>query len=99
MRSCCAVGDGDAQHRRVALDVEPVLQAQRPELVLAQFPGQVAGELVAVLLDPLVDECAVDGVVTVHGAWFYGASAVPLVVDPELYPFGNGFRTIGFAVA
>ena len=48
------------------LDVEPVLQAQRPVLVLGQLAGQEAPRLVAELPDPLVDEALVEGVVSVH---------------------------------
>ena len=32
-----SVRNRDAQHRRVLLDIEPVLKAQRPELVLGQL--------------------------------------------------------------
>ena len=63
-----AVRDGDAQHRRVALDVQAVLQAQRPELVLGQLAGEKAPGLVAKLGDALVDEALVEVVVAVHGA-------------------------------
>ena len=62
-----AVGHGDAQHRRVALDVEAVLQAQRAEFVVGQFAGLPAADLVAELGDALVDELVVDGIVLVHG--------------------------------
>ena len=44
-----AVRHGDARHRRVALDVPAVLQAQRAELVVAQLAGEVALQLVAEL--------------------------------------------------
>jgi cobalamin biosynthesis protein CbiD len=44
-----AVGHGHAQHRRMALHVPAVLQAQRAELVVPQFAAQVALELVAEL--------------------------------------------------
>jgi hypothetical protein len=62
-----AVGHGDAQHRRMALDVEAVLQAQRAEFVVGQFAGFPAADLVAELLDALVDQLAVDGIVFIHG--------------------------------
>jgi len=63
-----AVGHRDAQHRRVALDVEAVAQAQRAELVLGELAGEEAPRLVAVLRDPLVDDLLVVGVVAVHDA-------------------------------
>jgi hypothetical protein len=36
-----AVGNGDAQHRAVPLDVEAILQAQRTQLVDRQLAGQM----------------------------------------------------------
>ena len=62
-----AVGNRHAQHRRVALDVEAVLQPQRAEVVLGELAGQVAPRLVAELRDALVDDALVDLVVVVHG--------------------------------
>ena len=44
-----AVGNRDAQHRRIALDVEAVPEPQRPELVLAQLAREEAARLVAEL--------------------------------------------------
>ena len=61
-----AVGDRDAQHRRVPLDVEPVLQPQGAELVLGELPREVAASLVAELGDPFGDDLAVEGVVAIH---------------------------------
>ena len=49
-----AVRNRDAQHRRMLLDVQAVLQAQRPELVLGQLAGEKAARLVAKLRDALV---------------------------------------------
>ncbi len=62
-----AVGDGDAQHRRVALDVPAVLQAQRAEVVVGELTGQMALQLVAELGRAGVDELAVEIGVGVHG--------------------------------
>src|SRR5204862_4104345 len=62
-----SVRNRDAQHRRIALDVEAVSQAQRAELILAQFAAQEALGLAAELPDPLVHQALVDLVVTVHG--------------------------------
>ena len=61
-----AVGNRDAQHRRMALDVEAVLQAQRPELVLGQLAGEEAARLVAELRDPFVHHPLIDLVVLIH---------------------------------
>src|SRR6266480_1656405 len=60
------VGDRDAQHRRVALDVQAVAQPQRAEIVLAQLAGEEAPRLVAELLHALVHDALVDRVVEVH---------------------------------
>ncbi|MPN04519.1 hypothetical protein SDC9_151760 [bioreactor metagenome] len=61
-----AVGHGDAQHRRMALDVEAVLQAQWAEFVLAQFAGEIAARLVAELGDPFIHDPLIVFVVLVH---------------------------------
>lgn len=61
-----AVGNRDAVHVGVALHVQAVLQPQRTELVLAQFAGQAAADLVAVLRDALVDDRLIVLVVLVH---------------------------------
>jgi hypothetical protein len=61
------IGHGDAQHRRVALDVPAVLQPQRPELVVGQLARLPALELVAVLGGAGAHELAVEFCVLVHG--------------------------------
>ena len=63
-----AVGNGDAQHVGVELQVEAVGQPQRLELLLGELAGEAPPHLVAELRDPLGDERAVDTVVDVHGA-------------------------------
>jgi hypothetical protein len=50
-----AVGNGHAQHRRVFLDVEAVLETQRTKFVLGQLAGQEPARLVAELGNALVD--------------------------------------------
>src|SRR6267143_1381781 len=75
-----AVGNGDAQHRRVALDVEAVAEAQRAELVLRELAGEETFRLVAELDDALVDELLVDFVVTVHGR-YNDASLPPIRIS------------------
>src|SRR6267143_5700699 len=60
------VGNRDAQHRRVALDVKAVTQPQRAEIVLAQLAGEEAPRLVAELLHALVYDALIYFVVKVH---------------------------------
>ena len=62
-----AVRHGHAQHRRVALYVPAVLQAQRLELVLAQAAFQVPAQLVSVLGRARMHEGAIEFTVAVHG--------------------------------
>jgi hypothetical protein len=50
----------------VPLDVEAVLQAQRPELVVGQFAGQVALHLVAILRNALQHQRVIVSVVAIH---------------------------------
>ncbi len=61
-----AVGDGDPEHRREALHVEAILQAQRAELVLSQFAAQVALGLPAELPHAVIQHALVQIVVSVH---------------------------------
>jgi len=68
-----AVGDRHAQHGRVALDVQAVLQPQRPELVLGQLAREEAPRLVAELRHALVDDALVDFVVEIHAAPYTSA--------------------------
>ncbi len=60
------VGNRDAQHRRVALHVQAVAQAQRLEFVLGELAREETPRLVAKLRDTLIHERLVDGVVAVH---------------------------------
>jgi hypothetical protein len=50
----------------VALQVQTVLQAQRTELLFAQFARQAAANLVGVLRDPFIDDGLVVLIVLVH---------------------------------
>ena len=61
-----AVGDGDAQHVGVELQIDAVHQAQRLELVLGQLAGDAALDLVAELGHALAHELRVELVVAVH---------------------------------
>ena len=60
------VGHRDAQHRRVFLHIQPVLQAQRAEVVFGQFAGKETPRLVAELLHPFGDDALVDIVISIH---------------------------------
>ena len=51
-----AVGNGDAQHIGVELQIDAVHQPQRLELVFGQFAGQPARHLIAEFRDPLGDQ-------------------------------------------
>ena len=61
-----AVGNGDAQHVGVQLQIDSVHQPQRPEFVLGQFAGQPAPDLIAKLGDALSHQRAVEFVVEIH---------------------------------
>ena len=61
-----AVGNGDAQHVGVELQVETVGETQRLELLLGELARETAAHLVAELLDALGDQRAVVVVVTVE---------------------------------
>ena len=61
-----AVGNGDAQHVGVELQVEAVGEPQRLELLLGELARETAAHLVAELLDPLGDQRAVVVVVAVE---------------------------------
>jgi len=61
-----AVGHSDTQHRRVALDIEAVLQAQRTKLFFAQFAVQITPGLVTELGDALVKQTLVIILINVH---------------------------------
>ena len=62
-----AVGDGDPQHVGMELQIEPVHQPVRPELLLGQLAGEAARDLVAELLDARVDEGLIEVVIMIHG--------------------------------
>src|SRR5471030_1962422 len=87
-----AIGDRHAQHRRVALDVEAVLQPQRAEVVLRQLAGKVAARLVAELTYALVHDALVDFVVLVHVLCPARWSARPR--GPAVKGFANTGRSV-----
>ena len=62
-----AVGNRDAEHIGVQLQIDAVLQPQHLEFVFGEFAGQPALHLVAKFLDALVDNGAVEFVICVHG--------------------------------
>jgi hypothetical protein len=61
-----AVGDRDPQHVRVELEVEPVLEAERPELLLGELVLEPTPHLIAELKRPLLDDPLIVLVVPVH---------------------------------
>ena len=61
-----AVGNGDAQHVGMQLQIEAVHQPQRLELVFGQFARQAALDLAGELLHALADELGVEFVIAVH---------------------------------
>ena len=63
-----AVGNRDAEHVGVQLQIDAVLQPQHLEFVLGEFAGETALHLIAEFGDTLVDQRAVDFVVSVHDA-------------------------------
>ncbi len=67
LRAQRAVGDGDAQHVGVELQVHAVHQAVQLELVLGQLARQAPPGLVAELRDTLGHELGVELVIPIHG--------------------------------
>src|SRR5262245_61210098 len=61
-----AIGDGDAQHVSVQLQIEAIAQAQGAELVLGQLAGEPSLNLLAELRHTLTHEGVVELVITVH---------------------------------
>ncbi len=61
-----AIGNGDAQHIGVKLEIEPVHQPERLELVLAHRPRKAAGDLIAKFVHPGIDDRLVICVILVH---------------------------------
>src|SRR5258708_37042744 len=61
-----AIGNRDAQHVGVKLQVEAVHQPVRAELLLGQFAAEAARDLVTELLDPRGDEGGVEIVIMIH---------------------------------
>ncbi|MNI47094.1 hypothetical protein D3C73_1015930 [compost metagenome] len=61
-----AVRNGHAQHGRVALDVQAVLQAQNAEFIFGKLAVEEAARLIGKLRHSLLDKLLVDGVIHVH---------------------------------
>ena len=62
-----AVGNRNAQHGRMPLDVQAVAQAQGPELVFRQLARKETPRLVAELGHALVYERLIELIVLIHG--------------------------------
>jgi hypothetical protein len=63
-----SIGDRDAQHGRVALNIKSVTQPQMAEFVLRQLACEKTPRLIAKLRDTLLDQGLVDDIVAVHRA-------------------------------
>ena len=61
-----AVGNGDAEHVGVQLQIDAVLQPQHLEFVLGEFAGETALHLVAEFRHAFVDQRAIEFVICVH---------------------------------
>ena len=61
-----AIGDGDAQHIGMQLEIEPVHQPERLELVFGQLAFETTTRLVAEFLDAGIDHRLVVMIVFVH---------------------------------
>ncbi len=62
-----AVGDRDAEHIGVQLQIDAVHQSQRLEFVLGEFAGETPLDLVAKFGNAFVDQRTVDFIICVHG--------------------------------
>ena len=62
-----AVGNGDAQHVGVELEIDAVHQPQRLEFIFGQLAGKPARDLIAEFPDPFGDQRPVQLVVEIHG--------------------------------
>ena len=61
-----SVGDRDAEHIGVQLQIDAVLQPQHLEFVLGEFAGQPALHLIAKFRDAFVDDRAIEFVICIH---------------------------------
>ena len=64
-----AVGNRDAQHVGVQLQIHAVHQPQRLEFVLGQFAGQPARDLAAELINAFRQQRPVEVVVVIHATF------------------------------
>ena len=74
-----AVGHGDAQHGRLALNVEAVLQTQRTKFVFRQLAREETARLVAILRDPFVDNGLIVFIVLIHSLCGYQTNFPPMM--------------------
>jgi hypothetical protein len=61
-----AIRNGDAEHIGMKLQIEAVLQAQRPELFFGQLAGETTCNLATELLGPLAHKSGIKLVVAIH---------------------------------
>ena len=62
-----AIGDGDAQHVGVKLEIDAVLESERLELVFCDRTVEAARDLIRELGHPLAHETLVEFIVAIHG--------------------------------
>src|ERR1700730_17249382 len=72
-----AIGDGDAKHIGMQLQIDAIHQAKRPELFLVQFSGETARDLVAKWRHAYGDKVFVEFIVTIHVSCAPPAEIVP----------------------
>ena len=77
-----AVGDRDAEHIGVQLQIDAVLQPQHLEFVFGEFAGQAPLHLIAEFGDAFIDQGAVEFVICVHDGSPY-AGTVRSMVRPS----------------
>ena len=65
-----AVRNGDAQHRRITLDIPAVLQPQWLELFFPKRAGEVTLQLVTELVRAVLNELTIESCVLIHSADF-----------------------------
>src|SRR5690606_27828967 len=82
------IGHGDTQHIGVQLQIEPVHQPQRPELVLAELAAEAPAHLVGKLRGAARYESRVEFVISIHARPHPGAGGPMPVRWRRAAPWG-----------